>query len=60
MTPTLLARRLDHSREFSAYRIGKSDVRHHSAAEKSIDAMPGAIEELVGDHEIQRLVLFLQ
>ena len=35
-------------------------MRDHAVAEKSIHAMAGAIEELVGDHEIQRLVFFLQ
>ncbi len=35
-------------------------MRHYAAAEKCIHAMPRAIEELVRDHEIQRLVFFLQ
>ena len=55
-----LARSLDHGRQLSAYRIGKSNVRHYSATEKRIDAMPCAIEELVGNHKIQRLVFLLQ
>src|SRR5208337_3188807 len=51
---------LDHARQFSANRIGKADVRHHAAAEKSVYAMASAIEKLVGDDEVQRLMLFLQ
>ena len=46
--------------EFRADRIGKSDVGHDAFAEKRIHAMAGTIEELIGDYEIQRLVLFLQ
>jgi hypothetical protein len=45
---------------FVADGIAKSNVRDDAVAEESIDAVPGAIEELVGDHEIERLVLFLQ
>ena len=41
-------------------RIAKSDVRHDAVAEKGIDPMAGAVEELVGDDEVERLVLFLQ
>ena len=40
--------------------IGKGDMRHHAPAEKRIHAMPGTIEELVRDYEIQRLVFFLE
>ena len=35
-------------------------MRHHSGTKKSINAMAGAVEELIGDHEIQRLVFFFQ
>src|ERR1022692_4280542 len=33
---------------------------HDALAKKSIHAMASAIEELIGNHEIERLVLFLQ
>ena len=56
----LLARSLDHSHQLPAYRISKSDVRHDSSAEKSIDAIARAVEELIRNYKIQRLVLFLQ
>ena len=51
---------LDHARKFSTDRIGKTDVGHQSVAEKRVDAVAGAIEELVGNDEIQRLMLFFQ
>ena len=59
-TPAFLQADSDHARQFSADGIGKGDVSHHAVAEKSIHAMAGAIEELVGDDEVERLVLFLQ
>ena len=46
--------------QFAADGIGEADVRDDAVAEKSVDAMAGAVEELVGDHEVERLVLFLQ
>ena len=33
---------------------------HDAVSEKSVDAMAGAVEKLVGDHKLQRLMLFLQ
>ena len=33
---------------------------HDAVAEERIHAVAGAIEKLVGNHELQRLVLFLQ
>src|SRR6266705_3306023 len=33
---------------------------HHTFAEKSGDALPCAIEELIGNHELHRLVFFLK
>ena len=33
---------------------------HHAVTEKSIDAVAGAVEELIRDNKLQRLVLFLQ
>src|ERR1019366_8517126 len=35
-------------------------MRHNAVAEESVHAVPGAIEKLVRDHEIERLVLLLQ
>ena len=43
-----------------ANRIGESDVGHDAFAEKRVHAMASAIEELIGDHEIEWLVLFFQ
>ncbi len=31
-----------------------------TATEKRVDAMPSAVKELVGDHEVERLMLFFQ
>ena len=45
---------------FAAHWVGKRDVRDQTIAEEGIDAVAGAIEELVGDHKIERLVLFLE
>ena len=38
----------------------EADVRHQSVAEKGGHAPAGAIDELIGDHEVERLVLVLQ
>ena len=35
-------------------------MRDNAVSEKCVHAMTGAIEELIRDHKIQRLVLFLQ
>src|ERR1700722_7412368 len=40
--------------------FAKTYMRHHSIPEKRIDAVPRAVEELVGNDEIERLMLFLQ
>src|ERR1035441_1688911 len=45
---------------FVADGLAKSNVRHQSVTEEGVHAMPGAIDELIGNHEIQRLVLLLQ
>src|ERR1017187_579439 len=55
-----LARRFDHASQFSANRISKGDVGRDAAAEKSVYAMAGTIEELIGDDEVQRFMLFFQ
>src|SRR5215469_10405399 len=50
----------DHACEFCADGVGETDVRDNSVSEESIHAVACAIEELVGDHEVEGLVLFLQ
>src|SRR5260370_13372777 len=42
-----------------ANRIGKANVGYQAFSEKSRDASAGTIKELIGNHKIQRLVLFL-
>jgi hypothetical protein len=42
------------SAQLRADGIGEADVRHQAFAEKSGDAAAGAVEELIGDHEIER------
>ena len=48
------------SSEFSADGIRKGDMRYDTTSEERIDPMPGAIKELIGDHKVQRLMLFFQ
>ncbi len=50
----------NHRCHFVADGIAESDVGDDAIAEKGVDAMASAIEELRWDHEIQRLVFFLQ
>ena len=40
--------------------ISERDVCNDSVAEKRVDAMSRAIDELIGDNEVQRTMLFLQ
>ena len=40
--------------------IGEADVRHQAFAEKRRDAPAGAVEELIGNDEIERTMLFLE
>src|SRR6267142_5944760 len=40
--------------------MSERDVRHQSSTEEGADAPPGAVEELIRHHEVQRLVLLLQ
>ncbi len=35
-------------------------MRHYTIAEESVHAMPRAIDELIGNHEFERLMLFFQ
>ncbi len=51
---------LDESRRLLADGIAQRDVRYKTVAEERVHAMPRAIDKLVGNHEIQWLVLFLQ
>ena len=60
VTPAVAQASLDHVGQLRADGIGEADVRHQSFAEERGDAAARAIHELIGDHEIQRLVLFLQ
>src|SRR5579864_7572789 len=56
----LLACGFDHPRKLPANWIGEGDVSNHSVAKESVHTMAGAIEKLVWNHEIQRLVLFFE
>ncbi len=47
-------------RQIAANRLGEPDMRHDAVAEEGVDAMPRAIDELIGDNEVQRPMLFLQ
>ena len=49
-----------HFGKLRADRIGEADVRHQPVAEESRDAAARAIEELIRNHEVERLVLLLQ
>ena len=40
--------------------IGEGDVSHDAATKKRVDAMTRAVEELIGNNEVQGLVFFLQ
>ena len=55
-----LAGSFDHLSELRTDRIGKSNVSHDAFTEKRIHAMTRAIEELIGNYEVERLVFFLQ
>ncbi len=33
---------------------------YDASSEESVDAMAGAVEKLVGDHKVERLVLFFK
>jgi hypothetical protein len=40
--------------------VSEADVRHETVAEERADAPASAIEELIGNHEIERLVVLAQ
>ena len=43
-----------------AERVREPDVRDEAVSEERAHAPPGAIEELIRNHDVQRLVLFLE
>ncbi len=47
-------------RQAEADRVAEPDVRDDALAEKGVDAVAGAIEELIDDHDVARLELFLE
>jgi hypothetical protein len=51
---------MHHFGKLRANRIGEADMRHQAFAEKRGDAAARAIEKLIGDHELQRRVFFLE
>ena len=50
----------DNCGQLRADGIGEADVRHQAFAEERRDAAARAIEELIGDDEIERPVFLLQ
>src|SRR5579863_2949633 len=56
----LLTGRFDHLCQLCANGIGESNMGDDAATKKSIHAMTGAVEELIGYHELEWLVLFLE
>src|SRR5205823_4384212 len=55
-----LAGGFDDTRQFPTDGLAEGDVRHHAVSKKSIYPVTRAVEELIRDHELQRLVLFFQ
>src|SRR5437899_7882399 len=55
-----LAGTFQNAGEFRADGICEGNVGDNAIAKKSIDAMARAVEELIGDDELHRLVLFLE
>ncbi len=51
---------LQHAAHLRADRVREADVRHQALAEERGDAPAGAVEELVGEDEILRSMLFLE
>src|SRR5580698_8984356 len=56
----LAASLLHDASKFPANRIAEGNVRDNPVAKKSINPVTRAVEELIGNDEIERLVLFLQ
>ena len=59
-TPAAQARFEHHARELRTDGMREADVRDQALAEKRRDAPTGAIDKLIGNHEIERLVLFFE
>src|SRR3989338_6742521 len=47
-------------RQLAAQRMREGDVRHQATSEERADAAFRAIEELIGDEDVERFVFFLQ
>ena len=68
MRPVLEARRLnfpcsggaDNPGELGADGVGEADVGDEALAEEGRDAAAGAVEELIGEDEVLRAVLFFE
>ncbi len=60
LTPAARQASPTHAGQLRADRVGEADVGHQAFAEEGGDAAAGAVEELVGDDEIERAVLFLE
>ena len=57
---SFLAGDFDGLRKLGADWVGEGDVGNDAVAEEGVDAMASSIEELVGDYEVEWLVLFLE
>ena len=56
----LLTGLLDDTGKLSADGVGETDVGDDAVAEERVDAVAGTVEELVGDDEVERLVLLFE
>ena len=57
--PDVLAGAFDHACHLAANGIAKPNMRNQTFAEKCVNAVTGAVEKLIWDYEIERLVFFL-
>ena len=57
---SFLAGAFHHASQVRTNWIREGDMGHDAVPKKSIDAVARAVEKLVGDDELQRLMLFLQ
>ena len=60
LTPAICTASKHDFGELRADGIGEADVRDQPFAEESGDAAAGAVEELIGDHEIERVMFFFR
>ena len=58
--PGLLARAGYNPGQFGAYGVGEGNVSDNAVSKKCVHAMTGAVEELIGNHKLQRPMLVLQ